>query len=156
MKTHWKKAFDSPYIGSWDLDEYKDLTLTIEAVTVEMTHGLKENSVMNVCYFKEKGYKAMLLNSTNSKMIKSLSKSPYLEDWAGTRITLFVQQNVRAFGENHDALRIRPVTTEIQQPVLTPKSGKWELAKTKVKEGMTFEQISKHYIISEANFKLLK
>jgi hypothetical protein len=89
-------------------------------------------------------------------MIKLLSKSPYLEEWSGTRITLFVQQNVRAFGENHDALRIRPVTTEIVKPVLTPKSDKWELAKTKVKEGMTFEQISKHYSITEANFKLFK
>ena len=156
MKTHWKKAFDSPYLGSWDLDEYKDVTLTIDKVNVEMTKGLKENSTMNVCHFKENGYKAMLLNSTNSKMIRSLAKSPYLEDWKATRITLFVQQNVRAFGENHDALRIRPTTTEIVKPILTPKSDKWLLAKTKVLQGMTFEQISKHYTITQANFKLLK
>lgn len=155
-KTHWKKAFDSPYIGSWDLEDYKDLTLTISKVIVETTKGLKENSVMNVCYFKEVGYKAMLLNSTNSKMIKSLAKSPYLEDWNGVRITLFVQQGVKAFGELHDALRIRPVTTEIKKPILTPKSDKWELAKSKVKDGMTYDKISKHYEITEANFKLLK
>ena len=43
-----------------------------------------------------------------------------------------------------------------KKPVLNPKSDKWELAKSKVKEGMTFEQISKHYTITEANFKLLK
>lgn len=156
MKTHWKKAFDSPYLGSWDLEDYKDMTLTIDRVIIEQTQGLKENSKMNVCYFKEKGYKAMLLNSTNSKMIKKLANSPYIEDWANTRITLFVQQNIKAFGELHDALRIRPITTEIKKPTLNPKSEKWELAKSKVKEGMTFEQISKHYTITEANFKLLK
>ncbi len=155
MKTHWKQAFDSPYLGSWDLPEYKDLTLTIDKVVNEMSKGLKENGMFNIIHFKEKGYKPMLLNATNSKTIKNLARSPYIEDWAGVEITLYVEQ-VRAFGEQHDALRIRPVTAKKTKPTLGESHPKWNDIKAKVAEGVTIETIRKHYTITDETFKLLQ
>ena len=154
MKTHWKQAFDSPYLGSWDLPDYKDLTLTIDKVVNENSQGLKENSKFNIAYFKEKGFKPMLLNATNSKSVKHLARSPYIEDWAGTRITLYVE-SVRAFGENHDALRIRKVTAQKVKPTLDENHPKWDEIKEKVKAGLTIEQIKKHYNIKQEVFNKL-
>lgn len=156
MSTHWKKVFDSPYLGSWDLEDYKDRILTIKEVKVEMTKDLKENSMMNVIYFKEQGVKPMLLNAGNSKAIARVATTPYIENWKGVSITVYVQTGVKAFGEIHDALRIRPVAPVIKKTALTPTSDKWELAKGKVKEGMTIEELRKYYDITDANFKLLE
>ena len=54
-KTHFKLASDSPYLGSWDLPEYKDIVLTIAKVEMKMTEGLKDNVFKNIVTFKEKG-----------------------------------------------------------------------------------------------------
>lgn len=155
MKTHWKKAFDSPYLGSWDLEDYKDKVLTIKEVKVEMTKDLKENSIMNVVYFKE-GVKPMLLNATNSKAIAKVAQTPYIELWKDVAITVYVQTGVKAFGEIHDALRVRTTAPIIKKQSLTPDSDKWELAKAKVKEGMTIVELRKYYDITDVNFNLLK
>ena len=152
MKTHWKKSFDSPYLGSWDLEDYKDITLTIDKAVMEMTKGLKENSIKNIVYFKEK-FKPMICNSGNSKVINKLAKSPYMEDWKDTKITLFVKE-VRAFGENHDALRVKPITDKL--PVLTKEHKNFSKVKEAVKGGnYTIEQVKKKYQISIEVEKLI-
>ena len=148
-KTHWKISFDSPYLGSWDLEDYKDVTLTIEKAVSEKTKKLKENSIKNIIYFKEAGFKPMIINAGNSKMITKLSKSPYLDDWAGTRITICVK-SVRAFGEDHDALRVREKTAEL--PELTKDNKNFKA----IKEGnFTIEQIKRKYTLSPETEKLL-
>lgn len=154
-KTHFKKAFNSPYLGSQDFPDYKDITLTIDQVLSQDSEGLKENSTFNIVHFKQK-VKPMLLNATNSKTIKNLTGSPYIEDWSNTRITIFVQTGVRAFGGVHDALRIRPVTAAAVKPTMNPEHSKWEETKGKVLGGkVTVETIRKHYIITDEDFKLL-
>ena len=147
MKTHWKKSFDSPYIGSWDLDENQtELTLTIKKAKSEITSGLKENSTKNIIYFVE-DYKPMIVNSGNSKTIKAICGSPYLEDWEGTRITIFSKE-IRAFGETHDALRIREKTKEL--PILTKEHHKFLDVKKAVMGGnFTIEQVRTKYQVSK-------
>lgn len=149
MKTHWKKAFDSPYLGSWDLEDYQDLILTIDHIKVEMTVGLKEDMIKTIGYFKEKGFKPMILNSTNCKAIRRAASSPYHEDWKGARITLYVEE-VKAFGELHDALRIRK--TAPPKPILNPQHPNWEKVRAKKP---TIEVLRKHYNISDNDYKLL-
>jgi len=145
MKTHWKKSFDSPYLGSWDLEDYKDITLTIKKAVGEMTKDLKENSVKNIVYFEE-NFKPMICNSGNSKVISALSKSPYMEEWNGTRITLTVKQ-VRAFGETHDALRVKTKTDEL--PILNAKHPKFKAVLGAIKnKTYTLEQIKVKYQVS--------
>lgn len=155
-KTHFKKAFNSPYLGSQDLPDYKDLNLTIDKVVCQTSKGLKENSLFNIVHFKEEGFKPMLLNATNSRVLKNLAKSPYIEDWAGLSIIIYVQTGVKAFGGIHDALRIRPkLGAGAKKPTLDTNSKNWEKISEKVKSGVTVEKIREHYNITDELFKKL-
>lgn len=106
-KTHWKKAFNPNYIGAWSLEDGQDLTVTIESAGQEQLtnpDGKKEDCLV----VKLKGQLPMVCNKTNAKTIQIVTGSPYLEDWAGKQIILYVEQ-VRAFGETVPAIRVRPV-----------------------------------------------
>ena len=108
MKTHWKKKFNYDYMGSYSLPDGKDVVLTIRETkkeTVTGTNGKKEECF--VCYFKESD-KPMILNRTNCKTIAKIHNTPYVEDCGGLRIQLGIDQ-VSAFGESVDALRIRAI-----------------------------------------------
>lgn len=109
-KTHWKKLNNPDYLGAYSLDKngkYEDLVVTIDSVKNEEIVGA--DGKKEVCIVaRMKGQKPMILNATNCKTLTKLFKSPHIEDWCGKQITLFVSQ-VKAFGDFHDALRIRPV-----------------------------------------------
>lgn len=110
MKTHWKKLTNPDYLGAYSLageNGYTEKVVMIERVqqdTVIGNDGKKE--VCMVAHLA--GEKPMILNATNCKAIAKVAGSSFVEDWAGTRITLYVQQGVRAFGDVVDALRVRP------------------------------------------------
>ena len=152
-KTHWKSGEKSPYLGAWDLPDYKDRNYTIAEARREETKGLKSNTTKVVAYFKEP-IKPMLINSTNAKRISRICQSSFIEDWVDLEVTLYVEKGIEAFGEITDALRIRSET--IVLPVLDEKSPKWETAKKKVQEGMTYDQISQYYKISKKDYEKLK
>ena len=48
----------------------------------------------------------MILNATNCKMISKIYDTPYIEDWVGKWISIYIAK-VKAFGEVVEALRIR-------------------------------------------------
>ena len=150
-KTHFKKAFNSPYLGSQDLPDYKDINLTVEKVLLQGSEGLKENNNFNIAYFTDPKIKPMLLNATNSKILSKLCKSVYIEDWVNTEITLTVKTGIKAFGGIHDALRIREITRKSLKnlPVLNNKSKKWDELVLKVFEGAERAVIEKYYSVSE-------
>ena len=107
--THWKKLTNPNYIGSHDFQPGKELTVTIESVISELVKAfdgqkLKEETCIVA---KLKGAKKpLILNKTNSKIISRNLDSPYIEDWAGKQITLYVAK-VRAFGEFVEAIRVK-------------------------------------------------
>lgn len=68
------------------------------------TSGKKEEGIL--IHFKEDA-KPMICNATNAKTITKVAGSPYVEDWRDVRIALYSQE-VSAFGETVDALRVRP------------------------------------------------
>lgn len=104
-KTHWKKLVNPDYIGAYALDG-SDLTVTIERVTRELVTGdAGKKEECTVAYLK--GQKPFILNRTNSKMIAKLYNSPYIEDWAGKKITIY-PTTTRVAGEVTECLRIRP------------------------------------------------
>ena len=114
-KTHWKQMVNLDYIGAYALTDGKDLTLTIDRVVKEMVtgnNGKKEQCM--VMYFKERDYKPMILNRTNAKSITALCSSPYIEDWAGHRVTLYAT-TTRLGGDTVECLRIRPTVVETKQ-----------------------------------------
>lgn len=106
-KTHWKRLVNPNYLGAYSIEDGKDLILTIKAVTQEEIvgeNGRKESGM--VARFVEPS-KPMILNKTNAKMLQKLSKSPYVEDWAGLRIALYA--TTTKFGPDVvECLRVRP------------------------------------------------
>lgn len=106
--THWKKLTNPDYLGAYALEPDQDLVVTIKSVANEVVTGAdgKKETCM-VMRFME-NVKPMILNATNSKTITKLLKTPYIEEWSGRKIQLYVQQGVKAFGDIVDALRVRP------------------------------------------------
>lgn len=114
-KTHWKRLINPEFIGAYSLPEGQDLTVVIDFVQLQEitgTGGKKEDCT--VAHLQ--GEKPMILNITNSKSIAKLY-GPFIEDWAGKRITLFAS-TTRLAGETVECLRIRPKVAErIAKPV---------------------------------------
>ncbi len=151
-KTHWKRLVNPDYIGAYSLDEGKDLTVTITHVKREMVKGEGGRSEeCTVAYLKNQ--KPLILNRTNCKTIQAIYKTPYIEDWAGKQITLFVT-TTKLKGEEVECLRIR--NTEPKLPALTPDSPKWAGAVEALKSGQyTIEQVEMKYSLTEEHRELL-
>lgn len=131
-KTHYRKAFDSPYLSSADLVE--PTVLTIRHVALEPDRTKKTKDVFNTAHFAERELrpgeklKPMILNATNSKTMKGLTGSAFIEDWVNVTVTVYVDPNVRFGKESVEGLRIS--TKAPGRKRLTPGDGKrWENAK---------------------------
>lgn len=114
QKTHWKKQHNYNFLGAYSLPVGKDIVLTIKELKPEEivgNNGKKEKGF--VCHFEE-NQKPMILNKTNCKIIEKLYASPFIEDWIGKKIQLYVAQ-VSAFGTTTDALRVRDFKPEVQK-----------------------------------------
>lgn len=105
-QTHWKKNFNYEYLGTYSLEDGKDLILTIkDTATVKVTgaNGRKEDCF--VLNFLE-AEKPMILNRTNAKIIEKIHDTPYVEEWSGKKIQLY-SKKVDAFGTMTTGLRVR-------------------------------------------------
>lgn len=154
-KTHWKKLYNPNYIGAYSLEEGKDMVLTIKMVLVEpVTSSDGKAEDCTVIKWHEDA-KPMILNKTNAKTISKLIGSPYIEDWPGNKVQLYVAK-VKAFGDLVDALRVRPKKPTVNKPVLSPDHEKWTDAVNAVRKGnSTIEAIRKHYTLSDEHSQLI-
>lgn len=157
-KTHFKKLRNVNYIGSYELmtgGEPKDLDVEIVKATKENVQNGDKSEQAMVIYLKNQ--KPFIVNSTNAKSISSALGSPYIEDWVGKRITLYVSR-IKAFGDWHDALRVRKdAPKEQSKEDLNPQHEKWNGAVKALKEKKTtIEAIQKAYNVNDENLKLLK
>lgn len=153
MKTHWKKLENPDYLGAYSLEDGKDLTVTIETVKREMVIGQGgKKEECTIAYLK--GQKPFILNRTNMKMIQKIYNTPYIEEWVGKKLTLYVAK-IRAFGEdNVECLRIRAQAPLL--PELTPDTDIWGEAIKAIKNGFTIEQIKAKYRLNTTNQKKLE
>jgi len=156
MKTHWKKLENPDYIGAYSLDPGKDLTVTIEKVVREMitgTGGKKEEC--SVAYLT--GQKPMILNRTNQKTIAKVLGTPYIEEWTGKQVTLYIA-HIKAFGEdNVECLRVRPNAPAQKLPELLPSDKvNFEKVVTALQNGFTIEQVKSKWTISASTQQQLK
>lgn len=142
-KTHYRKAFDSPYLSSADLVE--PTVLTIKHVRLDSDRTKKTKDVFNTAYFVERELrpgeqlKPMILNATNSKTLRQLTGSAFIEDWQNVRVTIYVDQNVRFGKEVMEGLRISPHTPEKRQ--IEPGSKAWENAKKAFKRDGNLDSV---------------
>ena len=119
-KTHYKKVFNSDYLGSCDLDDGKDLKAIIKHVTVQKVKNTDgKETERNVATFTDPKIKPMVLNVTNCKTIKKFAGSPYINDWNNIAVQIYVKDDIRAFGEVTDGLRIRDKQPDMTKPKLT-------------------------------------
>lgn len=105
-ETHWKKTFNPNYLGAYAFDPGEVKIVTIDYVAREDIVGA-EGRTDNCLVAHLADEKPLILNKTNCKAIEKLLGTPYIEEWAGHRIVLQVQR-VKAFGEDTDAVRIKP------------------------------------------------
>lgn len=120
--THFRKLMNPNYLGTYSLDDGKDIVLTIDQCRQEVVQGSDgQKETCLVCHFRE-DVKPMILNSTNAKMIAKLLKTPYIEEWAGHRIQIG-SEKVKAFGDVVDALRVRKQLPADEKPVACESCG---------------------------------
>jgi hypothetical protein len=159
-KTHYRKAFNSPYLSSADI--VAPTNLTISHVTYANDATKKTKDKFNTAHFVEKEIrkgeklKPMILNATNCKTLKSLTSTPYLEDWVNVPVTIYVDTNVKNRGKTVEGLRISPVPPVTQKPVLTKADTEtWNNAIQSFKATGNLNQVLEHVQMSEADANLL-
>ncbi len=128
-KTHWKKLTNPNYLGSYAFQPQEEKTVTIKEVKREVVMNQNGKEECTIAYFVE-DVKPLILNKTNADTISKVWGTPYIEDWAGKKITLKVKR-VSAFGEMVDAVRVskdRPtddvVMCEVCGKVIRPAAGR--------------------------------
>tara|TARA_R110000803_G_scaffold80589_2_gene146451 strand:- start:164 stop:658 length:495 start_codon:yes stop_codon:yes gene_type:complete len=157
QKTHWRKLHNPDYFGAYVFDEGQaDLVVTITAVSKEIiknSDGKDEEHTIATL----KDQKPWILNVTNQKQIEKLFDTPWVEDWIGKSVTLYVTR-IRAFGENVDAVRVRKTAPKVAAlPTLEPETLKWEKAIAALSaKTTTVEALQSHYLITDANLKTLQ
>lgn len=151
-KTHFRKAFDSPYLSSADIVE--PTVLTISHVTLEKDRTKKTPDLFNTAWFVEKELrpgeklKPMILNATNSKTMKELAGSAFIDDWNNVRVTVYVDKNVRFGKETMEGLRISAKAPG--KSVLRPSdTKKWEGAKAAYKRDQSLASVLAKVDMSE-------
>ena len=158
-KTHYRKVFKSDHLGVVDLEEYleegKNLIFTIARVEQrqnERVAGRKINC--NVAFFNEP-IKPMVLNATNSKIIRGFKNSPFVEDWCNTIVELYIDSSVKMKGETVGGVRIKSRQPQLQKQTLNESHPDWLKGAQKASEGMTIQQMRQFYNITEEDYKKL-
>lgn len=120
-RTHWKQLQNNDWIGAYALQDGQDLTLTIDKAMQEQVTG--NNGKREMCltvHWLERDYKPMIVNRTNAKTITKVTGSPYIEDWHGKAITLYVD-TTRLGGDIVECLRVRPYAPKQTKQTATAK-----------------------------------
>lgn len=132
-KTHYRKAFNSPYLSSADIVGVT--SLTIAYVRLEPDQTKKTKDMFNTAHFVEKELrpgeklKPMILNATNSKTMKDITGSAFIDDWNNVPVNVYVDPSVRFGRETVEGLRINK-SKPTKRPVVSPDAPKlWENAK---------------------------
>ena len=159
MKTHYRKVFDSPYLSAADITQ--PTILTIKKVTQEKDKTKKSKDTFNTAYFVEtelregEKLKPLILNAINSKTMKALcptedhpNGSPFVEDWANTKITVYVEKNIRFGRDIVDGLRINTVSPVVTLPTITKGSKLFKSAVAAYKRDDNFNAVLERATIS--------
>lgn len=157
-KTHYRKAFNSPYLSSADIVE--PTILTISKVVLETDKTKKTKDQFNTAYFSEteirKGekLKPMILNASNSRTMKQLTNSPFIDDWQNIKVTVYVDHNIRFGRDLVDGLRI---STELPtaRHVLQRDTKQWDNAIAAIKRDGNLDKVKARVDIKPEDEKYL-
>jgi hypothetical protein len=156
-KIHWRKVFLSDYLGSCDLEDGKDLKATIKSVSVqEVKNSDGKKQERNVAKFTDEKIKPMILNVTNCKIMKKLTGSKYINDWNNVVVQIYAKDDIKAFGDITEGLRLRDFQPKTDKPKLTPNLPAWAKAIEFLKGTGTLEGIKEKYELSSKDEETLK
>lgn len=150
--THYRKAFDSPYLSSADIVE--PTVLTVKYVALEKDRTKKTKDTFNTAYFVERELrpgeplKPMILNAGNSKTMKALTGSPFIEDWRDVRISVYVDHAVKFGNSLVEGLRISPKAPN-RKTLLPEHTKPWAHAKEAYKRDGNLDAVLAKVDISE-------
>jgi hypothetical protein len=116
-KTHFKTLVDSDWLGQWDLG---DREFTLEIASVERfepekkkrkrdhrTGQMVEEKAKRIAIGFRGAKKMWLAGPVSQGVIKGLY-GPYVEDWIGKRLTLYVDHSVKMGSEVTGGIRVKP------------------------------------------------
>lgn len=112
-KTPWQKAFNPNYLGSWSLEPGEEMTAVVTKTEQIDVRNQSGTSLCNVIHFDRAPQNGIHLpmivgNKESAREMYAISGSHYIEDWVGATVTVYVKQNVKAFGGGTtEALRIK-------------------------------------------------
>ena len=153
-KTHYRKAFNSPYLSSADIVE--PTVLTIKNVTLEGDQTKKTKDVFNTAHFTAEELrpgeklKPMILNAHNSKILSVMMGSKWIEDWKNICVTIYVDSNVRFGRDTVEGLRISPEAPNVRHS-LEKGTTAWDNAIKAYKRDGNLEKVRARMDISEEN-----
>jgi len=158
-KTHYRKAFNSPYLSSADI--VGPTILTVARVSLEIDRTKKTKDLFNTAYFAEKELrqgeplKPMILNAHNSRVMRDICGSHFIDDWSGA-ITVYVEQGIKFGRDTVEGLRISPQRPQLQRAELFPSHEKaWNNAIAAYKRDGNLNAVTARMYISEENQSLI-
>jgi hypothetical protein len=112
QKTHYKSFFNSTFLNDGDFDTERDTVCVVSKVIQVEDETRDGKQVFNAIMLE--GYsKPMKAPNEVLKALKKALGSPFVEDWQGKHISIYILKGLRAFGAVHDVPRVRPVAPRI-------------------------------------------
>jgi hypothetical protein len=159
-KTHYRKAFDSPYLSSADITA--PTVLTVKYVRLEPDKTKKTKDVFNTAYFTEKeirqgeALKPMILNATNSRTMRALTGTPYIDDWLNVPITVYVDTSVRFGKDTVEGLRISTEKPVRVKPELKRGTPGWDHAIAAFKRDGNLDAVTSRVTVKSEDAEEIK
>jgi len=154
-KTHYRKVFKSDHLGVADLEDFTEagsnLVFTIAHVRQEINAkvaGKKINA--NIAYFSD-SIKPLVLNATNSKALKTITGSSFIEDWANVPVQLYIDPQVKMKGDIVGGVRVSPNKVKLKQEITMNNRAMWGNAKKAYARDGNFNAVLQRAIISPEN-----
>ena len=107
--THFRKFYDSDYVGSWDIKGHRDVVVEIKSVVPHKMKsrekGEKPKSKLLIHFVGSKTNKGFVCGVKNAKLIAALHGED-IEGWPGKTVAMYVEKQ-DVFGQMLDVICIR-------------------------------------------------
>ena len=160
-KTHYREAFNGPYLSSSDIDV--SIVLTVDNVILEPDKTNRTKEKFNTAYFKEneispgRKMKPMILNSGNTEIVRKFAGgSKWIEDWSFPfPVKIYVTDKVKFGSDVVSGLRVAKEPPVLTKPELKPNTKAWENAMAAYKRDGNFDAIEQRVSVSDINKQLI-
>ena len=122
MPTHYKTLVESDWLGQWDFPTGREAVVVIESVKPYTPEKRQKKKMPDGSYKDEPNKrvaiafrgkkKAWLAGPVSQKAIAGMF-GPYLENWIGKAITLYVDTDVMFGKQKTGGVRVRPTPPKI-------------------------------------------